>query len=369
MSSSGNTGFYGSNSRPTGNYYSTSTGSTSSSYPAYNAYGSNNASGSDNTQQMDDAQEDWFSSTQSPTPAAPTIMNPYANTSSSTSVNQQEHAGTQGIRTASAGAAGSGSDLYGAGGTSAGGLYGTAPSPSSGPTSIPNRTESMELLSGPINSGPMDSGGMSSKSTTTTSTTAIPSAPTSGNYSAPYNPAEFANEPPLMEELGINIDHIRTKSLAVLLPMKYAKANIDTSIMEDADMAGPLVFALLLGGELLLAGKIHFGYIYGFGLFGCLSTCLVINLMSPSDAISVWTVTSILGYSLLPVNALAALNVFIRIRNMGDIGMCLAALVIAWCTISSTRLFERGCGLREQRFLVGYPNALLYSAFVMITIF
>ena len=42
-------------------------------------------------------------------------------------------------------------------------------------------------------------------------------------------------------------------------------------LVADADMAGPLALALLLGGELLLSGKLQFGYIYGFGLFGCLA--------------------------------------------------------------------------------------------------
>mmetsp|Transcript_24486 Transcript_24486/g.28024 ORF Transcript_24486/g.28024 Transcript_24486/m.28024 type:complete len:449 (-) Transcript_24486:62-1408(-) len=184
-----------------------------------------------------------------------------------------------------------------------------------------------------------------------------------------YNPDDFADEPPLLEELGINISHIQTKSLAVILPVKYAKQAIDTKLMEDSDMAGPIVFAVLLAIELLLTGSFQFGYIYGFGLFGCLTTTLIINLMSPTDAISVWTVVSILGYSLLPVNLLAAINVFYRIRLMGDIGILLGMITIVWCTVSSTRLFERGCGLRDQRYLIGYPNALLYSAFVLLTIF
>jgi len=180
---------------------------------------------------------------------------------------------------------------------------------------------------------------------------------------------DYDNEPPLLEELGINLGHIRTKSLAVLLPMKYAKSNIDTTIMEDDDLAGPLAFVLLLGGELLLAAKMNFGYIYGLSLFGCFGMTLVLNLLSPTDSISMWTVLSVLGYSLLPVNTLAGLNAFYRIRHMGSFGVVLAVLTIGWCACSSTRLFERGCGLREQRFLVAYPVALFYSAFVMLTIF
>lgn len=204
-------------------------------------------------------------------------------------------------------------------------------------------------------------------------TTAQPNGNTVGISSNTMTPIpgmeDYDNEPPLLEELGINLDHIRTKSLAVLLPMKYAKSNIDSTIMEDDDLAGPVAFVLLLGGELLLAAKMNFGYIYGLSLFGCFGMTLVLNLLSPTDSISMWTVLSVLGYSLLPVNTLAGVNILYRIRHMGKFGVVLAALTIGWCACSSTRLFERGCGLREQRFLVAYPIALFYSAFVMLTIF
>lgn len=245
-------------------------------------------------------------------------------------------------------------------------------------TNRPNDTTANADVNGSM-SGPMSSSANTTKAFSGTilnpnnsfsnsmkSSTSSSSIPT-----APYDPHEFDNEPPLLEELGINFTHIRTKSLAVLLPMKFAASleQIDTSMMEDNDMAGPMAFALALGGELLLCGKIHFGYIYGFCLFGCLATTLILNLMAPTTSISIWTVVSILGYSLLPVNFLAGLNIVYRIQLMGSVGMVLAALTIVWCTLSSTRLFERGCGLRDQRYLVGYPNMLLYSAFVMITIF
>lgn len=143
-----------------------------------------------------------------------------------------------------------------------------------------------------------------------------------------------------------------------------------TMIVEDADLAGPLVFALALGGELLLSGKIHFGYIYGFGLFGCLAMTLVLNLMSPKQAVSFWTVTSILGYSLLPVNVLAAVKlILVNIANLSNLGRLLGLLTVIWSTTASTRLLEVGCGMVDQRYLMAYPIALLYSAFVLITIF
>ena len=181
---------------------------------------------------------------------------------------------------------------------------------------------------------------------------------------------DYENEPPLLEELGVNFPHIYSKSHAVLFPIgKHAKSLESGFIENDADLAGPLAFALGLGGELLLSGKLHFGYVYGFGVSGCLAMTLLLNLLNPNGAVSVWTVISILGYSLLPVNLLAGMNAFVRIHKLGKFGMVMAVLTIVWSTMASARLFERGCNMRAQRFLVAYPTALLYSAFVMLTIF
>jgi protein YIPF5/7 len=194
------------------------------------------------------------------------------------------------------------------------------------------------------------------------------SAPSSGGYS--YE--DFDNEPPLLEELGINLEHIFLKTKAVVLPFRRFSGNhsalLDPDlIVQDADLAGPLALALLLAFELLCMGKIHFGYIYGFGMFGCLSLTVVLNLLSPVQAVSVWTVTSILGYSLLPVNLLAALQILFFFAPV--VSKVLGGVVVLWSTLASTRLLEVGCGMAHQRYLIAYPIALVYSAFVLITIF
>jgi hypothetical protein len=179
---------------------------------------------------------------------------------------------------------------------------------------------------------------------------------------------DYYNEIPLLEELGVNFPHIYSKSRAVLFPFgKHAKSLESGLIENDADLAGPLAFALGLGGELLLSGKLHFGYVYGFGVSGCFFMTLLLNLLNPNGAVSMWTVVSILGYALLPVNLLAGINILMRVHKLGIWGMVMAVLTIAWCTTASARLFERGCKMRDQRFLVAYPTALLYSAFVIIT--
>jgi hypothetical protein len=41
-----------------------------------------------------------------------------------------------------------------------------------------------------------------------------------------YDEVDMDNEPPLLEELGINFDHIRQKTVAVLNPMHIATADV-----------------------------------------------------------------------------------------------------------------------------------------------
>lgn len=61
----------------------------------------------------------------------------------------------------------------------------------------------------------------------------------------------------LPTELGINFDHIWLKTQSVLLPTKQ----INEHILDDADLAGPLVFCFLFGVCLLLvSSRYHFLY-------------------------------------------------------------------------------------------------------------
>ena len=181
---------------------------------------------------------------------------------------------------------------------------------------------------------------------------------------------DYANEPPLLEgahnnccspalptgrqmngcllrgdaELGINLDHIRRKTEIVLKSAYQRGLQIDSEILADADMAGPLVFCLALGGALLLVcvaptrlvpcvyphrlcflfvlspraaamlhssnptpeapsqcacrhlrpqhGKVHFGAIYALALLSVAAMYVLLNLMSTDD---VYRVVSVLG--------------------------------------------------------------------------
>jgi len=51
-------------------------------------------------------------------------------------------------------------------------------------------------------------------------------------------------------ELGINFYHIRAKSMTVLNPLR----GVNERIMDDADMAGPIIFLFCFGTCLLFVG-------------------------------------------------------------------------------------------------------------------
>ncbi|KAI7858624.1 hypothetical protein BDC45DRAFT_433639 [Circinella umbellata] len=184
----------------------------------------------------------------------------------------------------------------------------------------------------------------------------------SGSFWSAFGTGGFADEPPLLEELGINFEHIKTKSLAVLNPFRIVPDNI----MDDADMAGPLLFMLLFGVFLMLSGKVHFGYIYGVGLLGVVSIFLILNLMS-GNGIDWSRTASVLGYCLLPMVMLSGFSVVLPLG--GFVGLLLTAVSILWCTFSSSGMFTSVLHMSEQRFLVAYPVGLFYASFALMTVF
>ena len=174
--------------------------------------------------------------------------------------------------------------------------------------------------------------------------------------------ADFDYEPPLLEELGINFEHIWQKTLSVLNPLKQT----DSHIMDDTDLTGPLLFCLAFGGFLLLHGKVQFGYIYGFSALGCLAMYIVLNLMSLTG-VSAGCVVSVLGYCLLPMVLLSGVSLFISLQ--GSLGSVLTAVVIGWCSVSSSKLFVTALAMDSQQPLVAYPCALMYGVFALLTVF
>jgi hypothetical protein len=172
---------------------------------------------------------------------------------------------------------------------------------------------------------------------------------------------DYAQEPPLIEELGVSFTHIRAKLTAVLLLHRP----VPPDVMADSDMAGPLVFCLALGFFLLLQGKLFLGYIYGFGLMGCLALFLLLTLMADKQvALDLSRTFSVLGYALLPIVSLAAVNVLLSLQ--GALGAVLGVAAVLWATTAATRIFESAMQMSAQRWLIAYPVFLLYFCFAWV---
>ncbi|ORZ22020.1 Yip1-domain-containing protein [Absidia repens] len=183
-----------------------------------------------------------------------------------------------------------------------------------------------------------------------------------GGFWSAFGTGGFEDEPPLLEEIGINLQHIQAKSLTVLNPFK----KVSETIMDDADLAGPLLFIFLFGIFLMLSGKVHFGYIYGVGVLGVVSIYLVLNLMS-EDGVDWSRTASVLGYCLLPMVMLSGFSVVLKLG--GIVGLVLSFVSIFWCTWSSSAMFTATLRMNDQRLLVSYPVGLFYACFALMTVF
>ncbi|WEJ95386.1 hypothetical protein PSN45_002904 [Yamadazyma tenuis] len=181
---------------------------------------------------------------------------------------------------------------------------------------------------------------------------------------AAFGTSGYPNEPPLLEELGIKFQHIKAKTLAVLNPLNQ---NITSDIMADTDLAGPILFVLLFGMLLLLAGKVQFGYIYGVGLFGILTLHFLFKLMSDKVQIDLLRSASVIGYCLLPLVLISIVGVFFSLDN--SFGYLLSGIAVTWCTYSASAFFVVVLRLHNVRALIAYPLALFYTVFALMAIF
>ena len=139
------------------------------------------------------------------------------------------------------------------------------------------------------------------------------------------------DEPPILEELGIDPEAIMQRTKAVLMFQA-----VDRALIENSDMSGPPLIGLLLATLLLFAGKVHFGYIYGLGVVGFVGNYLLLNAMSQKADIDFYTTVSILGYGLLPVAVLAFFGVFMSLQ--GTFGLILSCACVFWSTATASRL-------------------------------
>lgn len=224
----------------------------------------------------------------------------------------------------------------------------------------------------------------------------------------------FEDEPPLLEELGIDVAGIARRSVAVLRGRAAAAvggaagASSSTSSGDDGpDLGGPLLFAAALGATHLLASKLHFGVILGWTVVGSFACWVVAGNLAAAAAASsdpaassspphgpssssstaaaplppvarvgLYETTCLVGYGMLPlVLASAAALLLPAPPSGGDggVGAPRALLVggaALWSSRCASRLFAaRWPVLRNSSGLVAYPCAMLYCALALLTLY
>ncbi|GBG71921.1 hypothetical protein CBR_g10857 [Chara braunii] len=176
----------------------------------------------------------------------------------------------------------------------------------------------------------------------------------------------FEDEPPLLDELGINVPQIGKKLKVVMLPF----GPLDLNLMADGDLSGPVFIGFLLGLCELLAGKLHFGVILGWATVVSIAMYTVFNLLVNKEGgtLDLYVCASVIGYCLCPVVVLSSLCLLIP--KGGVVAFLLGVMTVLWSSHLCSNLLV---GLVPQAspysYLVAYPCLLIYSAFTMLVLF
>eukprot|EP00798_Chlamydomonas_sp_ICE-L_P007397 gene7397-524_t len=198
-----------------------------------------------------------------------------------------------------------------------------------------------------------------------------------GSYAAPgygsmsttnqsYGANPFDDEPPLLEELGIDIAGILMKTRSVLFHRLNSKS------LEDLDMGGALIFIFVLGGLHLLTGKLHFGIILGWSVVHSAVLWFVINQLAGTDAVEnqgldLYSICCVCGYCMVPLVVYSAISLLVP---QTPAMVALAAFCTLWSAHTAARIFgRRSRALDENQWLVMYPCILMYGAFSLLCIY
>ncbi|XP_071698698.1 uncharacterized protein [Rutidosis leptorrhynchoides] len=176
--------------------------------------------------------------------------------------------------------------------------------------------------------------------------------------------ANFDDEPPLLEELGINTKQIWNKTASILNPIR-----VKSDLHEDADLSGPFLFLMAFGLFQLLAGKLHFGIILGWVTVASLFLYVVFNMLAGKNGnLDLYRCLSLIGYCMLPIVILSAAALFVP--QGGIVIFVMMGVFVIWATRVCTKLLVElaSCG-DEHRGLIGYACFLIYMLFSLLVVF
>ena len=169
------------------------------------------------------------------------------------------------------------------------------------------------------------------------------------------------DEAPLLEELGVDPKQIYRRTMGIIHPFRIEDS-------ADEDLAGPLLFCLVMGAFNLLAGKLHFGYILGWSTLASLAMYWLLNqIIGGGEGIGLNRCGSILGYALLPEVVYSGIVLFLPSKT-GTLSMALAAACVMWSSRKATTMLIKAMPQSEgKRMIVTYPCMMLYCLYIVFS--
>ncbi|KAI5577750.1 hypothetical protein BDE02_09G135500 [Populus trichocarpa] len=190
------------------------------------------------------------------------------------------------------------------------------------------------------------------------------SGPIGGGTGPIGGAANFDDEEPLLDELGIHPDQIWKKTKSILNPFR-----VNPTFHKDSDLSGPIFLYLSFCLFQLLAGKIQFGVILGWIVVSSIFLYVVFNMLAGRHGnLDLHTCTSVIGYCLLPEVILSAVSLFVP--QNGAIRLGISGVFVIWSTRACTNLMVAVAdGGEEHRGLIAYACFLIYTLFSLLVIF
>ncbi|GFE54156.1 Golgi membrane yip1domain containing protein, putative [Babesia ovis] len=160
-------------------------------------------------------------------------------------------------------------------------------------------------------------------------------------------------DPPLLEELGIDIDDIIRHIKCVVL---FKSCN--NGELQYGDFTGPLVILILFGLCMLISCNLNLSLVYAIEVLGNTFMYVLFNLLSQDIYIDLAKIFIILGYSLLPICLAPVIWIFSRFAK--PVALILVYLCVIWSTSTATRLLTVELNMATRKYLVLYPTFIYY---------
>ena len=189
-----------------------------------------------------------------------------------------------------------------------------------------------------------------------------------GSGQASTSGPSFEDEPPILEELGIDLAGILKKSRAVLI------GRVGADSLRDVDMGGPLIFAASLAALHLLHGKLHFGVILGWSAVSYTVFWFIVHQLaglgsqSNKECIDLYNCSACLGYCLLPMLVTNMVAVFLP--HASRVSAVLFGIAAVYCALLAAKLVVKRAPFMSEHFAtIAYPALLYYVTVALISLY